>query len=220
MKNTIITSISALVFLVIGLFIGKSNNPIEIKTVVKTNVVEKPVVEYIDKYITNVVEKIVETEIPEQHKFALEIQKKLQNASLLDFGKLPNGIDDLKIKVLFDKKYEDKINTKEITELLEFEARKIGIKINEESKNQLYYELNIMQLDDSTQYVYTENLSISRYSYLFATHDKTYIFIPEVWKKRSFGIVGKNNFNQKYFNEKASAKMVSFCNSLLETREK
>ena len=30
MKNTIITSISALVFLFIGLFIGKSNNPIEI----------------------------------------------------------------------------------------------------------------------------------------------------------------------------------------------
>ena len=35
MKNTIITSISALVFLVIGLFIGKSNNPIEIKNNVK-----------------------------------------------------------------------------------------------------------------------------------------------------------------------------------------
>ena len=43
MKNTIITSISALVFLVIGLFIGKSNKQIEIQTVTKTNIVEKPV---------------------------------------------------------------------------------------------------------------------------------------------------------------------------------
>ena len=75
MKNTIITSISALVFLVIGLLIGKSNNQIEIQTILKTNTVEKPVVEYIDKYITNVVERIVETEIPEQHKVALEILK-------------------------------------------------------------------------------------------------------------------------------------------------
>ena len=83
MKNTIITSLSALVFLVIGLFIGKSNNPIEIKTVVKTNIVEKPfdrivnrtvekivekpVIEYVDKYVTNVVEKVVEAEISPQH---------------------------------------------------------------------------------------------------------------------------------------------------------
>ena len=83
MKNTITTSISALVFLVIGLFIGKSNNPIEIKTVVKTNIVEKPfdrivnrtvekivekpVIEYVDKYVTNVVEKVVEAEISPQH---------------------------------------------------------------------------------------------------------------------------------------------------------
>ena len=43
MKNTVITSISALVFLIIGLFIGKSNKQIEIQTVVKTNIVEKPV---------------------------------------------------------------------------------------------------------------------------------------------------------------------------------
>ena len=54
MKNTIITSISALIFLVIGLFIGKSNTQIEIKTIVKTNIVEKPV----EKYITNAVENI------------------------------------------------------------------------------------------------------------------------------------------------------------------
>ena len=83
MKNTIITSVSALVFLVIGLFIGNANNPIEIQTVVKTNIVEKPfdrivnrtvekivekpVIEYVDKYVTNVVEKVVEAEISPQH---------------------------------------------------------------------------------------------------------------------------------------------------------
>ena len=83
MKNTIITSVSALVFLVIGLFIGKSNNPIEIQTIVKTKIVEKPfdrivnrtvekivekpVIEYVDKYVTNVVEKVVEAEISPQH---------------------------------------------------------------------------------------------------------------------------------------------------------
>jgi hypothetical protein len=220
MNNTVVTSVSALVFLVIGLFIGKSNNPIQIKTIVKTNVVEKPAIEYVDKYITNVVEKVVEAEITHKHKFALEIHQRILNASVLDFDKLPIGIDELKIEVLIDKKYEDQINPKQITELLEFEARKIGIKINEESKNKLFYAIDILQLDNNSQYVYTGRLSFYTYSLLFATPDKTYRFTPEVWSKGSFGILGKNNFNQKYFNEKASTKMVSFCNRILETREK
>lgn len=220
MKNTIITSISALVFLVIGLFIGKSNKQIEIQTVVKTNIVEKPVIEYVDKYVTNVVEKVVESEIPYKYKFALEIHQRILKASVLELDKLPIGIDELKIEVIIDKKYEDQINPKQIAELLEFQARNIGIKINEESQNQLFYAIDIIQLENNSQYVYTGRLSFSTYSILFATPDKTYRFIPEVWNQGSFGIVGKNNFNQKYFNDKASTKMISFCNRILETREK
>ena len=83
MRNTIITSVSALAFLVIGLFIGKSNKRIEIQTIVKTNIVEKPVIEYVDKYITNVIEKVVEAEIPENYKNALDIHKRLLNANYI-----------------------------------------------------------------------------------------------------------------------------------------
>jgi hypothetical protein len=64
MNNTIITSVSAIIFLVIGLLIGKSNKQIEIQTVVKTNIIEQPVIEYVDKYITNVVEKIINKKYP------------------------------------------------------------------------------------------------------------------------------------------------------------
>ena len=232
MKNTIITSVSALVFLAIGLLIGKSNKQIEIQTVVKTNIVEKPVdkivekivekpvVEYVDKYITNVIEKVVEAEIPENYKNALDIHKRLLNANYIKSGDLPSGITDLHIETLLNNKYHDIINPKQITESLEFEARKMGLKINKESDNILFFELNIMKLDDGSQYVYTANLSISRMVYLFTTPNKPYKILPEVWSKRSFGIVGKNKFNQTTFNEEASEKMLSFCNGLLKTREK
>jgi len=78
MKNTIITSISALVFLVIGLFIGRSNKQIEVQTVLKTNIVEKPVKEYVDKDITNVIEKFVERELSDDEK------QKIYTGKLID----------------------------------------------------------------------------------------------------------------------------------------
>ena len=232
MNNTVITSISALVFLLIGLFIGKSNKQIEIQTVVKTNIVEKPVEkivekivekpvkEFVDKYITNVVEKFVEAEIPEKYQFALEIHERMLRAKYLDFDKLPVGISDLRIKVLMDKNYEEKLNSKQILETLEFEARKIGIKINDNSKNQIFYEVNVMETNDGLTFVYTKSLSLSRESYLFATPEKTYRITPEIWRKASFGIVGKNNFNKTLFIEDASLYMAAFCNRVLESREK
>ena len=219
MKNTIITSISALVFLVIGLFIGKSNNPIEIQTVVTTHIVEKPVVEYIDKYITNVVENMVEADIPEKYKFALEIQNKMQNAKYLGFDKLPSGINDLTITVLMDQKFEDKINPHQIKEALEFEARKIGLKINNKSKHSLYYDLEIMPLENNIQFVYKSKLLFLNKSFLFSEPDKAHIINSEIWKKGSLGFVGKLHFNQTTFNEDALQKMISFCNRILETRE-
>jgi len=117
MKNTIITSVSALVFLVIGLFIGKSNTQIEIQTIVKTNIVEKPVieyvdkyitnvvekpvdrivekivekpvVEYVDKYITNVVEKVIQAEIPEKYQNAIFFYDRFNSSKFVEFQKLP-----------------------------------------------------------------------------------------------------------------------------------
>jgi hypothetical protein len=207
MKNTIITSISAIVFLVIGLFIGKSNKQIEIQTVVKTNIVEKPV------------EKVVEAEIPENYKTALEIHNKMRNAKYLGFDKLPSGIIDLTITVLMDQKFEDKINPHQITEALEFEARKIGLKIDNKSKHSLYYELEIMPLENNIQFVYKSKLLLLNKSFLFSEPDKAHIINSEIWKKGSLGFVGKLHFNQTTFNEDAHQKMISFCNRILETRE-
>jgi hypothetical protein len=232
MNNTIITSVSALVFLVIGLLIGKSNKQIEIQTVVKTNIVEKPVEnvvekivekpvkEYVDKYITNVVEKIVEAEIPEKYQFALEIQNRMLNASYLRYDKLPKGITDLKINVFIDKKYESQIDSKQILEMLELEARKIGIKINNESKYSLSYEIDIMPLNDDSQFAYADTLAISRESYLFATPENTYRISPLFWKQESIGVLGKSKFNTSTLIGPVSRKMTAFCNRILETREK
>jgi hypothetical protein len=227
MNNTVITSISALVFLVIGLFIGKSNKQIEIQTVVKTNIVEKPVdrivekpvVEYVDKYITNVVEKVVEADIPPKSKFALEILTRLENAKYLPYDKLPKGIDDLCISVYLDEKYDEKLNPKQILETLELEARKIGVKINKESKNRLGYEIDIMPVNDDSQFVYTVRFSFSNEAYLFATPQNTYKISPVFWSKGNFGILGKNHFNTSHFIENATKGMTVLCNRILETRQ-
>jgi len=232
MKNTIITSISALVFLVIGLFIGKSNKQIEIQTVIKTNIVEqpvekivekiveKPVKEFVEKYITNVVEKVIEAEIPEKYQFALKIDNLMQNATFLGLDKLPGGINDLAITVLINKNFEDKINPHQIKEALEFEARKIGLKIDNKSKHSLYFEVEIMPLENKIQFVYTTKLSLLDQSFLFSEPGKAHIIHSEIWKKVSLGFVGELHFNQTTFNEEAHQKMISFCNRILETREK
>jgi len=232
MKNTIVICSTVIILYLMTIFLVKLPESGPKNTVYITNtvekpvekivekIVEKPVVEYVDKYITNVVEKVVEAEIPPQHQFALEIHKRIQKASYLDFDKLPSGISDLKISVLVDKKYEDKINPKQLSESIEFEARKIGLKISKDSNYYLYYEIDILPLDDDLQFVYTTKLSISRESILFATPEKTYRIMPELWSKSSFGIVGKNKLNQTYFIENTSQKMTSFCNRVLETREK
>ena len=47
MQNAIIPLIPAIIFLGIGLFIRKSNKQIEIQTIVKTNIIEKPAIEYV-----------------------------------------------------------------------------------------------------------------------------------------------------------------------------
>lgn len=231
MKNTIITSISALVFLIIGLFIGKSNKQIEIKTVVKTNIVEKPVEnvvekivekpvkEYVDKYITNVIEKTVEAEIPDTYKKSMVVYNKILNSQYIDFDKLPPGIESIEVDVYIAKSVENMISKSIIKDAIEMEARKIGLKIDDNSPFRLFFVADVFE---NGEYSYANHfeLSLIQTAYFISDNNLFYKKRVEIWNKSSFGSLGKKVLNQKYVLDDVSEKMISFCNKYLETKQK
>ena len=234
MKYTIITSVSALVFLVIGLLIGKSNKQIEIQTVVKTNIVEKPVdrivnrtverivekpvIEYVDKYITNVVEKVVDAEIPEHYKTALVVHNKIKKSTRIKFGKLPPGIESISVNVYIGKAIENTVSESIIKDAIEIEARKIGLKIDSKSSFDLSFIAEAFEANEN-QYANTFDLSLSQIAYFLSDNNIFYDKRVEIWSKKSYGTLGKNVLNQKYVIENVSEKMISFCNKYLESKQ-
>ena len=231
MKNTIITSISALVFLVIGLFIGKSNNPIEIQTVVKTNIVEKPVdrivdrivekpvIEYIDKYITNVVEKIVEADIPYSYKRAVALKDSLISAKLVEKRKIPFKFDSLDVSVYLSDELKNTVSEESIRNSIELEVRKIGLKINETTPYHLSFSVDVMENKDKTQHFYIYEMKLKHLSYIIEESICTHIVFPSIWEKSGFGTVGINN-SASTVKATASECITTFCNKVLESREK
>jgi hypothetical protein len=231
MKNTIITSISALVFLVIGLFIGKSNKQIEIQTIIKTNIVEKPidrivekivekqVVEYVDKYITNVIEKVVEADIPDEYITAYIVHKKILSSNYVDFEKLPSGIETINVEVLVGKKFENILDKSILKDLIEVEARKVGLKIDKNSKFDLTFTADGFEINNN---IYANNfrIALSRKVYFLSDDNLFYSKSIDVWSSGTFGALGKDVLNQKYVLNDISVKMISFCNKYLETKQK
>ena len=201
MKNTITTSISALVFLVIGLFIGKSNNPIEIQTVVKTNIIEKPVVEYVDKYVTNVVEKVVEAEIPSSYLKAMELQKSIFAAEFAKHDKIPFNIDSVHVSVYISENLKDIISKETLQNLIELEIRKIGIKVDEKSPYVLNFEFYSFETKDKTQHVYRYSLNLQSPAYMIKGLKATHVILPILWENSNFGIVGSKNASKTIKDE-------------------
>ena len=230
MKNTIITSVSALLFLVIGLFIGKSNKQIEIQTIVKTNIVEKPVekivekivekpvVEYVDKYITNVVEKVIQAEIPEKYQNAIFFYDKFNSSKFVEFQKLPKGIEKINVRILLSKTFENILDQSSLKDAIEIEARKVGLKIDKESRFELVFSADGFAIDNNL-YANSFKLTLSKIGY-FLSDDGLFYFKPlNIWESGTFGALGKNVLNQKYVLDNISSQMISFCNKYLESKQ-
>ena len=236
MNNTVITSISALVFLIIGLFIGKSNKQIEIQTVVKTNIVEKPVekvvdkivektvekpvVEYITKYITNVVEKPVESQIPEEYKTALKFNQTILNGKVLGFNETPY-IDSVGIRVIVDEPLLPIVSETKLREEIENNFKKTGIKISEKSKAQVTAIFKAADFYSKNQYAYSCSIQVDYFSYGFDFElFRGYKYMGTVWYRDSFGIVSTKEFNQSFANKKLLRLSELLCADILTSNNK
>jgi hypothetical protein len=220
MNNTVITSISALVFLVVGLLIGKSNKQIEIQTIVKTNIiekpvektvekivekiVEKPVVEYIPKYITNFVEKVVESELPEEYKNAFLFKKTILNGTVLEFNETPYT-ESVSVKVIVDEPLWKIVSEKKVLEEIENSIKNSGIKINENSRTRVIAIFKASDYYLKNQYVYSCSIQADQLSYGFDSESfRGYRYMASIWHRDSFGIVSSKDFNQEFANRKLS----------------
>jgi len=220
LKNTIITSISAIVFLVIGLFIGKSNKQIEIQTVAKTNIVEKPVIEYVDKYVTNVVEKVLQAEIPEEYVLGFNYLNKSKSAKFLRLNELPKSIKELSVSVSIANILKETVSDKVLTDYIEFELRKIGIKVNKKSKYSLSFTIDAQKDEQNKLIFHSFSLNVTSPTYCFAPDGTHFIVVSKIWDEASYGILGYDIIDQKTFNNYLSDKMFSLCNQILASREK
>ena len=231
MKNTIITSVSALVFLVIGLFIGKSNNPIEIQTIVKTNIVEKPVdrivekvvekqvVEYVDKYITNVVEKLVQKEIPVEYAKAYLLIDKQNKPKYLEYNQIPKGVNKIRVKSYVSDSIKNIVSEETLNNIMELELRKIGVSIDKSADYSLTYTIDAFWNDSKSQITYSDEISVSNVA-LHLSGGEYYFTTANIFLKKHFGFVGKAKADQQLFSAAISESMIEVCNKILESREK
>ena len=221
MKNTIITSISALVFLVIGLFIGKSNNPIEIQTVVKTIIVEKPVVEYVDKYVTNVVEKIINKNIPDEFIEAKLLSDNLNKPIFLEMGDLPKTIGEISVSINLSGENKSNIQTNSIKDEIELNLRKIGINVVDNSQRFLNLEIATLYGNkDNPIVVYVSTLTFLVPSYYIWDRDEIYKSYSKIWSHSQFGYTGQEVFSDKKIQETVNKSVNRFMNSYLKSVQK
>lgn len=221
MNNTVITSISALVFLVIGLFIGKSNKQIEIQTVLKTNIVEKPITEYVDKYITNVVEKIINTKIPDEFIEAKLLQDNLNEPIFLGMGDLPKTIGEISVSINFVGENKSNIQTNSIKDEIELNLRKIGINVVDNSQRFLNLQIaTVNGTKDNPIVVYVSRLSFLVPSYYIWDRDEIYKSYSTIWSHSQFGYTGQEVFSDKKIQETVNQSVNSFMNSYLKSVQK
>jgi hypothetical protein len=234
MKNTIITSVSAIVFLVIGLFIGKSNKQIEIQTVVKTNIVEKPVEkivekivekpvkEYVDKYITNVVEKVIQADIPSDYNKSYFVNKLLDGEWLYKTNGFSTPyFESVHVSANVSEALEDIITADDIKEKVEFELRKAGIKVSDKSRATLHASLDGFDLDNKLQYVFKYSLDLRTRVFLYDFENKIVNkHIVPIWTESDFRIAGKSVINKSYIKTKFTDASEKIINKLLEAKQK
>ena len=192
MKNTIITSVSALVFLVIGLFIGKSNKQIEIQTVVKTNIL----------YLN----------------YTPPDQDNLYSRTRLKEGQIILSTNEISTSIFIADELKGYIDQDFIKTKIELEARRNGFKINEskyESDNEILYSVNVMDQDALKAFIYTTRFEFRRYVKVDANSGKFFGLRP-IFGREYFGIQLKKDI-KRTINDDLSQCMEQFCNEALKS---
>ena len=217
MKNTIITSVSALVFLVIGLFIGKSNKQIEIQTVVKTNIIEKPAVEYVDKYITNAVENINKNLLTDDEKEKLYFGTLLGKAKRIEPNTLPKGVNSINLNVFISKNISQIISDKYVRNKIELDLKKIGVDVDENGEYLLTGHITAVPEDEGNSFVFQYSFNLNSIGYFFA-NEQCYRGLILNWEKDSAGIVGKGKA-ESCFNSIVEDVSTELCNIIVKSNQ-
>lgn len=192
MNNTVITSISALVFLVIGLFIGKSNKQIEIQTVVKTNII------YLES--------------------TPQYQDDLHSRTRLKEGQVILSTNEISISIFIDDELKGYIDQDFIKTKIELEARRNGFKINEskyESDNEILYSVNVFDQDALKAFIYTTRFEFRRYVKVDSNSGK-FFGLRSIFGKGNFGLQLKKDI-KRTINDDLSQCMEQFCNEALKS---
>ena len=217
MKNTIITSVSALVFLVIGLLIGKSNKQIEIQTVVKTNIIEKPAVEYVDKYITNAVENINKNLLTDDEKEKLYFGTLLGKAKRIEPNTLPKGVNSINLNVFISKNISQIISDKYVRNKIELDLKKIGVDVDENGEYLLTGHITAVPEDEGNSFVFQYSFNLNSIGYFFA-NEQCYRGLILNWEKDSAGIVGKGKA-ESCFNSIVEDVSTELCNIIVKSNQ-
>jgi len=230
MKNTIVICSTVIILYLMTIFLVKLPESGPKNTVYITNtvekpveklvekIVEKPVVEYVDKYVTNVVEKVIQAEIPEKFKNAIVVYDKFNSSKLVEFQKLPKGIEKINVKILISKTFENILDQSSLKDAIEIEARKVGLKIDKESRFELVFSADGFAINNAL-YANSFKLTLSKIGY-FLSDDGQFYFKPlNIWESGTFGALGKDVLDQKYVLDNISSQMISFCNKYLESKQ-
>jgi len=154
------------------------------------------------------------------YELGYKLLQQIRNSENLKAGKLPKGINKVALVVYIPDCLKDKISKNVLQELMEYELRKNSVKVAETGQCILVYEIDAFELDDKNQYVYTEKLSLLTQSDFTLDGEKMYTVSSPIWTTSIYGILGKQNPEQKKFGSDLTEMMARFCNKILETREK
>ena len=207
MKNKIILLITALILFFGGIDIGKSSKKSVVKEAIKTN--------FVQISITNTVEK----ELPEYYSKALNLYSAMEGAKFIDYNELPAGIDSIGVSVFLPDFLKDKVSIEIMQNQIEYELRKIGVRIDDKSPVTLTYEIEAIENKKNNQIVTAQTLALYGYVNVFASR-RIYMKRVPIWHSMSYGTSGTASFDQKLVNEYLSDKLVEFCNKVLKAREK
>lgn len=193
MRNTILTSVSALVFLVIGLLIGKSNKQIEFQTVVKTNIVEKQISDLTPREIYLwIITKSERVNSAEETPFFSDID--------LTIGGSENIISNSQ-KIEIQKSIEEKFSLH-------------GIKIKNGSVNNLIIDISSIESPDKSQIYYTIQVGLYQQSYVLdSTFEKHQISNACMWNHGSIGYYGKGYESKKVISESIDTSIEKFISA-------
>jgi hypothetical protein len=222
MNNSVTLLISGLVFLFAGLWIGKNSERNNVRLITTTNIIEKPVEVKVYEYINEGVKNQGVANVASDSNSEVDLGTILEKATPLAniINSIPPGIEDASIDLDIPKDLENSISKNPFKEILEYELRKIGIRIDVMSDNNVYFSFKTLPVKNQNFYCFQSELKFSTKSYIFQTNKSIYIHFNPIWVKGYFGIANDIDKSEKEAREQVNDLIRSLCIEILKSKKK